>query len=78
MPGEPVAGTIGPLLVLSVVVKVVVVFCVVSALSEVPLDVDALIFGAWPVLVESNAKTPNRMITRIEPATREYFKSQSK
>jgi hypothetical protein len=74
MLGEPLAGTIGPVLVLSVCVMVVVAFCVVWVLSEVPLDVDALIFGAWPIPVESRAITPSRMITIIEPAAREYLK----
>ena len=74
MPGEPLVGTIWPLLVLSVGAKVVVVFCVIWVLSEVPVDVGVVIFRAWPTPVESNATAPSRMIMRIEIATREYVK----
>ena len=69
MLGEPLTGRIGP-----EYAKVVRVVCVAWVLSEALVDVDVLIFGAWPIPVESKAIAPSKMITRIEPATRGYLK----
>jgi hypothetical protein len=69
MLSDPLTGTIGP-----EYAKVVRVVCVVWVPSEVPLDVDMLVFVAWPIPVESKAIPPSRMIMRIEIASRECLK----